>query len=72
MGAFNTDEAAHPLFAKKQLTDEQKAMFAAHDKIGSDAMKVFDNLPASREASLAKTKLEETIFWANRSIITMN
>lgn len=56
-------------FAKKQLTDEQKLGFATHDTLGSILMNHFDSLPPSRELSLAKTNLEQAIFWANKSII---
>ena len=68
MGAYAEGEV-HPIFAKKNLSDEQKAGFAGHDKLGSIMMNHFDLLPKNRESSLAKTKLEEAIFWANRSII---
>lgn len=66
---MHAPEGAHPLFSKRKLSEEGKKMFAAHDEIASNVMIAFDHLPPSREASLAKTKLEEAIFWANRSIV---
>lgn len=68
MGQY-APEVVNKVFAKKQLTDEQKAGFTKHDELGSVLMNHFDTLPPSREVSLAKTKLEESIFWANKSII---
>lgn len=71
MGQFAPEEV-HPLFSKKSLSDTQKARFGANDILGSYVMTEFDKLPPSREASLAKTKLEEAIFWANRSILLLD
>lgn len=33
------------------------------------AAKTFENLPDGREKSLAMTKLEEALMWANKSIV---
>lgn len=69
MGQY-APELAHHTFAKHILNEAGKQKFALHDALASEVMDSFDKLPASREASLAKMKLEEAIFWANRSIVT--
>lgn len=68
MGAY-AEGNVNKAFAKKQLTDEQKSGFSKHDELGSILMDHFDSLTPSRELSLAKTNLEQAIFWANKSII---
>ena len=70
MGQFATDEVKHPAFARNELSEEQKTKMSVMDRLGSTLMIELDGiLPQSREASLAKTKLEEVIFWANKSIV---
>jgi len=52
--------------APKPGQPEQYQKLREHAK--SLAYLILDNCPRSREASLALTKLEESIFWANASI----
>lgn len=46
----------------QQITTVREALKAAHDTI-------LATLPASRERSLAITKLEEASMWANKGIV---
>ena len=69
MGAY-AEEGGHPSFAKKTLTEEQILGFRSNDRLASQFMYHLDTLPPSRELSLAKTKFEECVFWANKSILT--
>ena len=50
------------------LSDAEKAnMVAVKDK-GLEFLDLVSGLPASRETSLAKTKIEEAVMWAVKSI----
>ena len=50
------------------LTDAEKAnMVAVKDK-GLEFLELVGGLPSSRETSIAKTKIEEAVMWAVKSI----
>lgn len=51
-----------------QPTDEQKATMQKFRDLYEALSLNFQSLPASRGLSLAKTKLEESAFWLNKSI----
>ena len=47
---------------------QQERYVALRDKAKELALMIVDLTPSSREQSLAITKLEESIMWANKSI----
>ena len=51
-----------------QPTDEQKVTMQKFRDLYEALNLNFQSLPASRGLSLAKTKLEESAFWLNKSI----
>lgn len=51
-----------------QPTDEQKATMQKFRDLYEALSKELSELPSSRGLSLAKTKLEESAFWLNKSI----
>lgn len=53
---------------QSKLLDDVKTRFAAHPDLGRLAQKLVKTLPISREQSLALTKLEEAMFWANTAV----
>jgi hypothetical protein len=51
------------------LTDEEKASMVAIKDWGAGFLREIDNkVPAGREASLAKTKVEEAVMWAVKGL----
>jgi hypothetical protein len=48
--------------------DQVQRYAAMRGEAGSLALKIVKGTPASREQSLAITKLEEAVFWANAAI----
>lgn len=50
------------------LNDEEKAQMLTIKDMGAGFLTYLEHLPASREISLAKTKLEEAVMWAVKSI----
>lgn len=48
--------------------DQQARYVDIRDTAKSLAVHLLNNCPSSRERSLALTKLEESVFWANASI----
>lgn len=50
------------------LSDAEKANMQAIKDEGLTFFSLIDGLPASREVSLAKTKIEEAVMWAVKSI----
>lgn len=48
--------------------DQAERYVILRDKAKELAMKIVELVPPSREQSLAITKLEETIMWANKGI----
>lgn len=48
--------------------DQAERYVEIRDTAGAVAMGIMQNCPASRERSLAITKLEECVMWANASI----
>lgn len=49
-------------------TEKQEAHTAVRHHIGEAALVLDDLLPDGREKSLAVTKLEEAMFWANAAL----
>ena len=49
-------------------SDQQKRYEQLRSEAKALAYSITDNTPPSREQSLALTKLEEAIFWANAAI----
>jgi hypothetical protein len=52
----------------RTLTDVEKIQMKAIKDLGLDFIKLVDGLGTSRELSLAKTKIEEAVFWAVKHI----
>lgn len=50
------------------LSDAEKASMVAIKDKGAEFLALFDNLGASRELSLARTKVEEAVMWAVKHI----
>lgn len=50
------------------LTPEEKANMKLVKDAGLDFLTILDELEPSREVSLARTKLEEAVMWAVKSI----
>jgi hypothetical protein len=60
---FENDFTYHSL-----KTDQERRYREIRDRAGVMAAFLFETCPRSRELSLAITKLEEAVFWANASI----
>lgn len=52
----------------KVLNDEEKAQMLAIKDMGAQFIGYCDSIGKSRELSLAKTKIEEAVMWAVKSI----
>lgn len=52
----------------KPSGDQADRYYVIREEAGSLARILVDSCPESRELSLALTKLEEAVFWANASI----
>jgi hypothetical protein len=50
------------------LTDEEKAQVKHIKDLGLDFVDYCDGIGESRELSLAKTRIEEAVFWAVKSV----
>lgn len=50
------------------LSDEEKAQMKKIKDLGLDFLEYVDSIGQSRELSLAKTKIEEAVMWAVKSI----
>jgi hypothetical protein len=50
------------------LNDEEKALVQATKDMGLQLIESFDEIGTSRELSIAKTKIEEAVFWAVKHI----
>lgn len=54
--------------AYRVLTDAEKANMQAIKDEGMKFFELVSGLPSTRETSLAKTKIEEAVMWAVKSI----
>lgn len=52
----------------KILNDEEKAQMLQIKDKGLEFLNLIETMPTSREMSLAKTKIEEAVMWAVKSI----
>ena len=50
------------------LSDEEKALMSLLKDKGLEFHNILDGMKSSREVSLAKTKIEEAVMWAVKSI----
>ena len=50
------------------LSDEEKIVMKAVKDVGLEFITALDGIGSSRELSLAKTKIEEAVFWAVKHI----
>jgi len=50
------------------LSDEEKAQMVRIKDLGAGLLSAIDELGASREYSLAKTKVEEAVMWAVKGL----
>lgn len=50
--------------AYRVLSDEEKALMSKVKDMGLELHSVLEGMGASRELSIAKTKLEEAVMWA--------
>jgi hypothetical protein len=61
------DFTYHPPLANQPYNQPQRYT-EIRDRAGLFAVFLFENCPRSRELSLAITKTEEAVFWANAAI----
>ena len=54
--------------AYRVLSDDEKAQMVAIKDLGAQFLNLCDGVGTSRELSLAKTKIEEAVMWAVKSI----
>jgi hypothetical protein len=54
--------------AYRVLTDDEKKYMAAFKDMGLEFIEYCDTLEASRELSIAKTKMEEAVMWAVKAV----
>ena len=54
--------------AYRVLTDEEKASMAKIKDMGAEFHAFIESLGQSRELSIAKTKIEEAVMWAVKSV----
>ena len=54
--------------AYRVLSDDEKTQMVAIKDIGAQFLNLCDGVGTSRELSLAKTKIEEAVMWAVKSI----
>lgn len=68
-----------PIYAKEDVvrknplravSAEEAAQINSQRDIAQEWIDLIDTLPASREMSLAKTKIEEALFWAVKGLTT--
>lgn len=52
----------------RELDEEEKLFMSNIKDKAFELYKLIDTIPASREVSLAKTKLEESVMWAVKRI----
>jgi hypothetical protein len=52
----------------RALTDTEKLTMARIKDLGLDFLDLIDEIPKGREASLAKTKIEEAVMWAVKGL----
>ena len=52
----------------KVLSDAEKAQMLAIKDLGLEFLTLIETMATSREMSLAKTKIEEAVMWAVKSI----
>lgn len=52
----------------RMLSEEEKQFMVAIKDKGLEFAELIENMPKSREASLAITKIEEAVMWAVKSI----
>lgn len=50
------------------LSEEERMQMKEVKDIGADFIRLCDSIGKTRELSLAKTKMEEAVFWAVKSI----
>lgn len=50
------------------LTEEERAAVSTIKDMGAEFLGMLDGIGGSRELSLAKTKMEEAVFWAVKHI----
>lgn len=50
------------------LTDAEKARMLLLKDLGAAFIKACDEIPAMRETSIAKTKMEEAVMWAVKGL----
>ena len=62
----NSDNAMRHNY--RVLNEQEKADMVEIKDAGAAFLKMIDRFPTSREMSLAKTKLEEAVMWAVKSI----
>jgi hypothetical protein len=54
--------------AYRVLSEDEKALMVDVKDIGAAFLNIVDGIGASRELSLAKTKIEEAVMWAVKHI----
>lgn len=54
--------------AYRVLSDDEKAQMLKIKDMGAEMLEYVDSIGASRELSIAKTKLEEAVMWAVKHV----
>lgn len=54
----------------RPLTPEEQAQVASQRDIAQEWIDLLETVPLSREIALAKTKIEEALFWAVKGLTT--
>ena len=65
-------ELKAPSYSGERSDEEKLAMVAIKDAGELLLHAIIDHVPAGREASLAKTKIEEAVMWAVKGLRTRN
>jgi hypothetical protein len=58
----------HEAFAQHKMTPQGAELSNAIKECASEMLSMLEKIPYNRESSLAKTKLEEAVMWANKAI----
>ena len=58
----------NPIFKQHAMSDKANTLSKEIREEASKLFELLDAIPSCREMSLAKTKLEECVMWANKAL----